>query len=171
MGYGLWAMGYGLDRKRYRLQTRGVRKQLRYEDFGREPEETDMGDYKKLEVWHRAHSIAITVYHRTNRFPKGEMYGLTTQIRRAAISVAANIAEGCGRHGDNELRRFIRISLGSATELEYHVLVARDLGMLDEDSFAELTVQIQKVQGMLASLSNRLAAVPKKNRKPIAHSP
>jgi four helix bundle protein len=87
-----------------------------------------MGDFKKLEVWRRAQNLAGTIYQLTNRFPTTERYGLSSQMRRAAVSVTANLAEGCGRQGDTELRRFVRISLGSLSELECELLLAADLG-------------------------------------------
>jgi four helix bundle protein len=90
-----------------------------------------MGDFKKLEVWRRAQKLAGTIYQLTNRFPSAERYGLSSQMRRAAVSVTANLAEGCGRQGDLELRRFVRISLGSLSELECELLLAADLTFLN----------------------------------------
>lgn len=87
-----------------------------------------MGDYRKVAVWVRAHRLTLDVYRATRQLPKEELYGLTSQLRRAASSVPANIAEGCGRNSDAELGRFLVIALGSATELDYHLLLARDLG-------------------------------------------
>jgi four helix bundle protein len=89
-----------------------------------------MKDYKKLMVWEKAHQLTLSVYEATKGFPKDELYGLTTQIRRACVSIPANIAEGCGRDGDAELARFFQISMGSSSELEYHLLLAHDLGFL-----------------------------------------
>ena len=86
-----------------------------------------MGNFKKLKVWQAAHSLTCHVYRGTASFPKTEAFGLTSQLRRSAASIAANIAEGCGRNGDVELNRFLRISLGSAAELEYHLLLSRDV--------------------------------------------
>ena len=126
-----------------------------------------MGDYKKLEVWQLAHALACEVYRATVAFPKTETYGLTSQIRRSAASVPANIAEGCGRRGDAEFSRFVRISLGSATELEYHLLLSHDVGFLPASHFENLTAQVFRVQGMLAGLNRSL----RKTSKPTAHSP
>ncbi len=89
-----------------------------------------MKDFKSLKVWHKAHQLTLLVYALTRTFPREEMYGLTSQIRRAAASIPANIAEGSGRRSDGELRRFLQIARGSASELEYHLLLARDLGFL-----------------------------------------
>src|SRR6266446_2757718 len=87
--------------------------------------EVVMKDFRQLKVWEKAHLLALAVYPITARFPREETYGLTAQIRRAACSIPANIAEGCGRDGDAELARFCVIARGSATELEYQLLLAR----------------------------------------------
>ena len=89
-----------------------------------------MGDFKKLDVWRRSQRLVATIYRLTGGFPAVERYGLSSQMRRAAVSIAANLAEGCGRQGDVELRRFVRISLGSLSELECEVLLAADLHYL-----------------------------------------
>ena len=80
-----------------------------------------MKDYRELKVWERSHQLALAVYKVTTTFPKDELYGLTSQIRRACASIPANIAEGCGRSGDAELARFLQIAMGSASELDYHL--------------------------------------------------
>ena len=127
-----------------------------------------MGDFRKLEVWQVAHKVACEVYRATANFPKTEAYGLTSQLRRSAASIPANIAEGCGRRGDAEFGRFVRISLGSATELEYHLLLSHDVGFLPASPYESLSAHVVRVQGMLAGLSRVL----KHSRlKPIAHSP
>jgi four helix bundle protein len=86
-----------------------------------------MQDFKKLLVWKKAHELTLGLYGLTATFPRDETYGLTSQIRRAVSSIPANIAEGCGREGNVELTRFLFIAMGSASELEYHLLLARDL--------------------------------------------
>ena len=127
-----------------------------------------MGDFRKLEVWQVAHKVVCEIYRETANFPKTEVYGLTAQLRRSAASVPANIAEGCGRRGDAEFSRFVRISLGSATELEYHLLLAHDVGFLSAAPYERLSAQAHRIQGMLAGLNRTL----KKPRvKPTAHSP
>jgi four helix bundle protein len=85
-----------------------------------------MEDFKDLMVWSKAHQLTLCIYQRTQRFPKEEMFGLTSQVRRASASIGASIAEGCGRRSDAEFRRFLQIARGSASELEYHLLLARD---------------------------------------------
>ena len=86
-----------------------------------------MKDFRDLKVWKRAHDIALTVYRCTRNFPREETYGMVSQLRRCSSSVAANIAEGCGRSGNAEFGRFLNMAMGSASELEYFLLLARDL--------------------------------------------
>jgi four helix bundle protein len=128
-----------------------------------------MGDFKKLKVWRRSHDLTLAVYHCTMSFPDHERFGLTAQLRRAAASVPANIAEGCGRRTDNELARFLRISLGSATELEYHLLLAKDIGLLSPELHDSLSLSTSQIQGMLAQLERRLS-VKRQAREPLAHN-
>ena len=89
-----------------------------------------MQNFKSLKVWEKSHELTLAVYKATTNFPKDELYGLTSQIRRASASIPANIAEGCGRTGKAELARFLQVAMGSASELEYHLLLAHDLGLL-----------------------------------------
>jgi four helix bundle protein len=110
-------------------------------------------DFKDLRVWAKAHELTLSVYQKTRCFPKEELYGLTSQMRRSAASVGANIAEGCGRRSDGEMRRFLQIARGSANELEYHLLLARDLKFLQAADFTELETKVLEVQRMLASLA------------------
>src|SRR5580704_5151162 len=105
-----------------------------------------MEDFKNLRVWAKAHELTLNVYQKTRCFPKQEMYGLTSQMRRSAASVGPNIAEGCGRRSDGEMRRFIQIARGSANELEYHLLLAKDLHLLQDGEFAELEARVLEVQ-------------------------
>ena len=86
-----------------------------------------MKDFRDLQVWQKAHGLTLAIYRVTVTFPRQELYGLTTQLRRASSSIAANLAEGCGRNSDAEFARFCSIAMGSASELEYHLLLARDL--------------------------------------------
>jgi four helix bundle protein len=120
-----------------------------------------VGDFRKLEVWQVAHRVACEVYRETATFPKTEAYGLTAQLRRSAASIPANIAEGCGRRGDIEFSRFVRISLGSATELEYHLLLSHDVGFLPPSPFESLSAQVLRIQGMLAGLNRVLKKTPR----------
>lgn len=115
-----------------------------------------MGDYKRLEVWHKAHQLTLGVYRVTASFPNTEIYGLTGQIRRASSSIPANIAEGSGRGSDTELARFLRIATGSASELEYHLLLSHDLGFIDANNYEKLNQQITEILRMLKGLIHRL---------------
>ncbi|SRR5712692_5390941 len=117
----------------------------------------EMGSYRNLAVWQRAHALTIAVYRLTRAFPKYELYGVTAQMRRAASSICANLAEGCGRNGDRELLRFVRIALGSANELEYHILLAGELEYLDGSACGQLQAEVTVVLRMLAKLANRLS--------------
>ena len=108
-------------------------------------------DFKRLKVWTSSHELTLAVYQATASFPTDEMYGLTSQIRRSGASIAANIAEGCGRGGDAELARFLAISMGSASELEYHLILARDLGFLTRQTHTALADEVVNVKRMLTS--------------------
>ena len=100
----------------------------------------------------KAHQLTLGVYQVNVAFPKEELYGLTSQIRRASSSIAANIAEGCGRGGNAESRQFLQIAMGSASELEYHLLLARDLHYLHTADYERLTGNAIEVKKMLAAL-------------------
>jgi four helix bundle protein len=115
-----------------------------------------MKDFHKLEVWEKSHRLALVIYEATARFPKSEQYGLMGQMRRAAVSIPTNIAEGCGRGGDAEFRRFIRFAMGSATELEYELLLARGLGMLKPDEYTQLSENAVEIKRMLTSFCRKL---------------
>jgi four helix bundle protein len=115
-----------------------------------------MEDFKDLVVWTKAHRLTLVVYQRTRAFPKEEMFGLTSQLRRASASIGANIAEGCGRRSDAEMKRFLQIARGSASEVEYHLLLAKDLQFLAADEFNDLEAKVLEIQRMLASLVQRL---------------
>jgi four helix bundle protein len=118
-----------------------------------------MKDFKDLKVWAKAHEVTLLVCDETRTFPREEMYGLTSQLRRAAASVAANIVEGCGRRSDGEFKRFLQIARGSACELEYHLLLARDLKLLNEEHFRKVDGLVVEVQRMLTSLVQRVQPV------------
>ncbi len=105
--------------------------------------------YEKLHAWKAAHELALSVYHVTEKFPRDERFGLVSQSRRAAISVPANIAEGCAKRGSKEYRRFLDISLGSLSELSYLLRISRDLGFLTEERCVELDSKL--------SISSKLA--------------
>jgi four helix bundle protein len=124
-------------------------------------------DCKELRVWSKAHELTVLVYKLTRAFPKDEVYGLTSQVRRSAASVGANIAEGCGRHSDGEMTRFLQIARGSASETEYHLLLAKDLGFLQETDFQVAEQAVVVVQRMLTALVQKVqpqGRVPKTER-------
>jgi len=120
--------------------------------------EVVMKDFRQLKVWEKAHLLALAVYPITARFPREKTYGLTAQIRRAASSIPSNTAEGCGRDGDAELARFCIIARGSATELEYQLLLARDLTLLHPDDYEQLSQQTIQIKRMLTVLVQKLTA-------------
>ena len=120
--------------------------------------EATVRDFRGLKVWEKAHQLTLSVYRVSVRFPTDERYGLTSQLRRAAVSIPANIAEGCGRRGDREMSRFLQISMGSASELEYHLLLAHDLGHLDNQTHRELEERTTEVKRMLSSFLQKLNA-------------
>lgn len=117
-----------------------------------------MKDFKNLKVWQKSHQLVLSIYRATAAFPKDELYALTNQMRRAGVSIPANIAEGCGRKGDAELARFLHISMGSASELEYLLLLARDLNLLNADSYECLAADATEVKRMLAPFIQKLNA-------------
>lgn len=115
-----------------------------------------MRDFHELKVWQKAHRFVLDLYRHTNGFPAEERFGLTTQLRRSAISVASNIAEGCGRKGERDFARFLSIAGGSASEVEYQLLLARDLGYLPTELHRPLDTQINEVKRMLNSFIKTL---------------
>ncbi len=117
-----------------------------------------MQSFKTLKVWEKSHQLTVAIYKATARFPKEELYGLTSQIRRSCASIAANIAEGCGRNGKAEFARFLQVAMGSASELEYHLLLARDLGLLGDAEYKPFEARTVELKRMLASLINRIRA-------------
>ena len=117
-----------------------------------------MQNFRNLKVWQMAHQLTLGVYRSTRCFPKEELYGLTSQMRRCSCSVASNIAEGCGRGGDADMGRFLQIAMGSASELEYQLLLSHDLGLVCESDHKVLASQATEVKRMLASLLQKLKA-------------
>ncbi len=105
-------------------------------------------DFHELKVWQKAHQLTLTIYQITATFPREELYGLTSQLRRACSSIPANLAEGCGRNGDAEFARFCCIAMGSASELEYHLLLARDLKLVkpkDHEALAQRAIEVKRI--------------------------
>jgi len=117
-----------------------------------------MGDFTKLAVWKKAHELTLGIYRETTQWPKHELFGLTSQSRRAAVSVPANLAEGCGKNSDAELARHARDSLGSASELSYYLVLAHDLSYTATHTRDDLQDSLSEVRRMLASLERVSAA-------------
>jgi four helix bundle protein len=113
-------------------------------------------DFKRLKVWTKAHQLTLSIYTISQSFPKEELFGLTSQMRRSAASIPTNIAEGCGKNGGPEFGRFIQIASGSANELEYQLILARDLCYLSETDFQHLTDNLCEIRRMLTGLNRRL---------------
>ncbi len=111
-----------------------------------------MQDFKNLLVWQKAHACVLLIYQLTKHFPDDERFGLTSQLRRSVVSIPANLAEGCGRGSDQDFARFVQIAMGSAAEVEYHLLLANDLKYIGLDESKSASTAIEEVKRMLASL-------------------
>ena len=115
-----------------------------------------MKDFRSLKVWEKAHSFTLEIYGLTRLFPKEELYGLTSQIRRASSSIPTNIAEGCGRGSDADFKRFLQIAFGSASETEYLLLLSKDLKYADSSKMEILNENIIEIKKMLSSLIQKI---------------
>ncbi len=115
-----------------------------------------MKDFKNLKVWQKGIKMVTEIYNTTQSFPKDELYGLTSQIRRSAVSIPSNIAEGSGRNSDKEFNRFLNISLGSSFELETQIIIAHELKFLSNNEFSELIAEIQEQQKMITGLQKSI---------------
>ena len=113
-------------------------------------------DFRKVKAWERAHAFTLQVYRATSSFPGDERFGLVSQMRRARASIPTNVAEGCGRSTINELARFIDIATGSASEVEYQLLLAKDLGYLPEDQYKNLSTEVTEIRRMLLAFKKTL---------------
>ena len=117
-----------------------------------------MKNFRKLNVWKKAHGCVLDAYRLTASFSREERYGLTSQIRRSAVSVPSNIAEGCGRGSDADFPRFVQIALGSASELEYQLLLAHDLRFVSKEEYVGNASAVEEVKRMLSALLKKLTA-------------
>ncbi len=115
-----------------------------------------MRSFHTLKVWQKSHELVLHVYTATGTFPREEIYGLTSQLRRAAASIPTNIAEGCGRNSTSDFLRFLHIAAGSASELEYHL--AHDLGLMNLETFRQLAAEVIGVKRMLSAFTTKLTA-------------
>src|SRR5208282_5945713 len=111
-----------------------------------------MKDFHDLHVWERSHRLTLAIYSATLRFPREELYGLTSQIRRCAVSIGANIAEGCGKMGNNEFQRFLQIAAGSASQMDYESLLAKDFN----PDYSRITDELLQIRKMLSSLLRKV---------------
>ena len=117
-----------------------------------------MQDFRELQVWQQARRLTVLVYQSTSEFPVSEEFALKSQLRRASVSICANVAEGRGRYGEREFRQFLNVALGSATELECELLIAGDLGFLSVKSCESLIDRVSEIRRMLNALIKRLSA-------------
>ena len=117
-----------------------------------------MRNFRELKVWQKAHQFVLEVYRVTKSFPAEERFGLTSQLRRSAVSVASNISEGSGRHSEREFGRFLDIAAGSSSESEYQLLLARDLGYLGQEPYRSLNNKVEEIKRMLHSFIKKLKA-------------
>ena len=115
-----------------------------------------MKDFRNLTVWQKSHNLAISVYHKTKTFPKEEVYGITSQLRRAIVSIPTNLAEGCGRGSDKDFAKFAQIAIGSASESEYLIMLSHELGYLNKEDFKDLSERVCEVKRMISSLIKNL---------------
>lgn len=114
-----------------------------------------MKDFKQLMVWQKSHQFTLEVYAATKVFPKDESFGLVSQIRRSSSSIPTNIAEGCGRGSNADFAHFLQISMGSASEAEYQIILSRDLNYINEQTYTDLSSQVSEIKRMLTSLINK----------------
>ncbi|MGA3053186.1 MAG: four helix bundle protein [Candidatus Korobacteraceae bacterium] len=126
-----------------------------------------MKDFRQLMVWGKAHQLTLEIYRATATFPREKVYGITSQMRRCSSSVAANLAEGCGRTGNGEFHRFLNTAAGSAVELEYFLLLAKDLLFIPVDAYGKLREDVLEVQRMLASLLRKVDSARRENKQPV----
>ena len=120
--------------------------------------EASLKDFRGLQVWEKSHQLTLNVYRVTKMFPKEELYGLVSQLRRSSSSVPCNIAEGCGRRGNGEFHKFLQIAAGSASEVEYQLLLSKELGYISDSDYKELLRNVVEIKKMLAGLITRVEA-------------
>ena len=115
-----------------------------------------MQNYKELKVWQEAHQFALNIYKITKSFPKDETFGVTSQLRRAAVSIPCNIAEGCGRYTSKDFANFLQIALGSTNETEYLLLISNDLGYISDHDFVHLEEGVNRIRAMNINLIDKV---------------
>ena len=124
-----------------------------------------MRNFRQLDVWKKSHAMTLSIYQVASDFPATERFGLTSQLQRAAASIGANLAEGCGRDSDADFRRFVQIACGSACEVEYHLILANDLGLISNQKYEQLNTSVNEVKRMLVGLTRYLESDPQNPRK------
>jgi len=115
-----------------------------------------MRDFKKYDIWQLSHFLTLEVYKTTSNFPKEELFGITSQIRRASASIPTNISEGCGRNSDKEFNQFLNIALGSANETEYLLILSKDLNYINNEIFENLEKEINTIKSKIYKLKQVL---------------
>lgn len=127
-----------------------------------------MKDFRDLKVWEKSHKLTLEIYRLTKQFPTEEKYGLVSQLRRCSASIAANIAEGCGKRGHGEFNRFLQMAAGSTKELDYHLLLSRDLEYLTDPHYKRVLQEVIEVRKMLASLIRKVEADKRGHAEPYS---
>ncbi len=122
-----------------------------------------MRPFRELTVWSKSHALTLAVFRATLRVKRGEYPGLVSQLRRAASSIPTNIAEGCGHLGQREFARFLQMAMASASELEYLLLLASDLGMISRGAYQQLESQVTEVKRMLSALISKVRSDARPN--------
>ncbi len=119
-----------------------------------------MRNFRELQIWQRSHNLTLVVYRLTKEFPNSELYGLVSQMRRSASSIPTNIAEGCGRSTDKDFARFLDNAMGSASELEYQLILACDLEYIPKDTYDKTNSELTEIKRMLNAFIQKLRANP-----------
>ena len=115
-----------------------------------------MRNFQELSIWQRSHSLTLKIYEITRSFPSDEIFGVTSQMRRSSSSVPTNIAEGCGRESNADLIRFLTIASGSVSELQYQILLSKDLGYINQSIYLEITNETIEIRKMIYSFIQKL---------------
>ncbi len=115
-----------------------------------------MRDFRNYEIWQLSHKLVLEVYSLSNNFPREEQFNITSQLRRASVSIPTNIAEGCGRNSDKEFNHFLNIALGSVSETEYLIILSNDLSLIEENIFLNLVDKINQIKSKIYKLKEVL---------------
>lgn len=115
-----------------------------------------MNNFRKLKIWNKSIELATDIYELTSQYPKSELYGLTSQIRRSVVSISSNIAEGAGRESKKEFKQFLNIAIGSSYELETQLLISANLGFISDSDYKRIEKELIKIEKMIYSLVKTL---------------